>query len=99
MKKQKFFCCKNEGKYSRFYSNKKIVELVCANREDEIVEVKIEKSLSSEPKYYGWWDNEKKEVRHIYQSEIQVRVCFPDMAHDREKKGKGKIIGLDVNEI
>lgn len=39
-----------------------------------------------------------KDVRHIYESPLQVRACFPYGVEPLVERGEGKVIGLVVEE-
>jgi hypothetical protein len=40
---------------------------------------------------WAWWDAEKSEYRHLYPSELVVRMCSPDHYKRAEAEGRGKV--------
>jgi len=47
---------------------------------------------------WAWWDEEEQRFRYVFPAELQVRVCFPDMANRKEAEGKGKVMPVTIIE-
>jgi hypothetical protein len=45
---------------------------------------------------WAWWDAEKSEYRHLYPSELCVRMCSPDGYKRDEAEGRGKVMQVRV---
>jgi hypothetical protein len=45
---------------------------------------------------WAWWDAEKSEYRHLYPSELCVRMCSPDRYKRYEAEGRGKVMQVRV---
>jgi len=49
--------------------------------------------------YWGWKDFEKKEYCMIYPHKAGTEMCFPYGPKAEEKRGKGKLVNLVIEEI
>lgn len=45
---------------------------------------------------WAWWCAEKNEYRHLYPSELCVRMCSPDGYKRDEAEGRGKVMQVTV---
>ena len=76
-----------------------IVEVEISIHDDQTsVEFNSEKD-SSNPDYWGYWDNEKKEMWHIYAAYFLLDMCFPAGLKVMEERGYGKAFRLNVKPI
>ena len=61
-------------------------------------EKKATKTPSSEV-LWAWWDAEKDKYRHLYPSELLVRMCSPDGYKTDEKEGRGRVLQVKVTPV
>lgn len=45
---------------------------------------------------WAWWDAERKAYRHVYPSELCVRMCSPDGYKTEEAEGRGLVVQVRV---
>jgi hypothetical protein len=45
---------------------------------------------------WAWWSAEKREYRHLYPSELCVRMCSPDGYASDEAAGRGRVMQVNV---
>lgn len=101
-----FYCDKDQhtGNYKHFFKSEMSVRM-CGVKKEKIVQVSV-LECESEPEqgseenktYWAYKDLEKNELRFIFKSEIQVKMCSDDFFQSNIKKGIGKIVPVNVKE-
>lgn len=91
------FLNQDSGKYELFF-RKKTQLLMCGVREENIKKVKVEET-SGETGYWGLKDIIKNEYRFIFGTIRQVEMCSPDFYKSDIKKGKVKIVPMQIFEL
>lgn len=54
--------------------------------------------MKKQSEMYAWWDEERKEFRHVYPQAICVEMCSPDGFKKSIEQGRGKILPVIVSE-
>lgn len=54
---------------------------------------------SSDPDYWGYWDNEQNQMWHIYSAYFLLDMCFPAGLNTMEERGFGKAYRLNIKPI
>jgi hypothetical protein len=49
--------------------------------------------------YWGWLDTDGKHLEYVYPSRDAVEVCFPYGSKREEARGRGKVVGLLVEDL
>lgn len=78
---------------------KDIINVEVSIHDDQTpVEPNSEKD-SSKPDYWGFWDNEKESMWHIYPVYFLLNMCFPAGLEAAEKRGQGKAYRLNIKPL
>lgn len=64
-----------------------------------IVAVTVREAKPDEtPRQWAWWGNGDGKFRWLWASRIQVAICFPYGPEAEEARGRGKLLGVVVEE-
>lgn len=98
MYKQIYYAIKSENsKFRHFHSDIKHVKLSGGAPYFKVRVKEAQKGEKSD--YWGWKDFEKKEYSMIYPSKMQAEACFTYGYKIEEKRGRGKLVNLVIEEI
>ena len=98
------------GNYKHFHINK-ITASIFGNKPEDIIEVEVSihenqtpvkpntEQDSTNPDYWGYWDNELNNMWHIYPAYFLLDMCFPSGIKVYEERGFGKAYRLNINKI
>jgi len=85
-----------DGYWWHLYPSKVALRM-CSVPEEDMKRVRV--SYDENGAYWGWWDAEKEHFTMIWPSRVQVEICFPYGSAAEERRGRGKLVQLKVEEI
>lgn len=69
-------------------------------KHDDIHKLRITPAREADvSSYWGWWDEEKQQLRMIYPDRVLLSICFPYGIKAEEKAGKGFAVRLVVEDL
>lgn len=98
-----FFAVKRENSFNHFHSSTLHLG-VCGGEKGNMFLVRL--TLNPDGLYWGWYNSfhpvnsdRGGQVSMVFQSEIQVSVCFAYGPEAETRRGRGEIVRLRVEEI
>ncbi len=83
--------------YTNIFSHIKQVEM-CIEKHEKIYEIDVNETKEiNEDSYYGWLEPEG-DISYVYPHLALVSVCFTYGYEAEEKRGRGKVIRVKIEE-
>lgn len=100
-----------QGQYYHHFNINKETSMLFGDNPKDIIEVEVSvhedqtpikpnsEIDSSKPDYWGFWDNDKKLMWHIYPAYFLLDMCFPSGLELVEQRGGGKAYRLNIKQL